>query len=98
MLEDLPVSMVDDEGAVPIHEGKLKDHGLPRHPQITGHILVWAAAVWWVGGADNVNKGSFLNVSQTTEINHLQLPCQFVMFWLMLKFCYKKKNGNTCRG
>lgn len=42
MLEHLTISVVDDEGAVPLFKGKLKDHGLPRYPQVAERVLVRA--------------------------------------------------------
>lgn len=42
MLEDLAISVVDDEGAVPFFKGKLKDHGLPRYPYVAECVLVRA--------------------------------------------------------
>lgn len=45
VLENLPLSVVDDEGTVALDEGQLKDHGLPRHPEVTRNNLVLAAVV-----------------------------------------------------
>lgn len=34
--------MVYNQGAVLLHKGQLKNHGLPHHPKVSSHVFVWA--------------------------------------------------------
>ena len=45
VLENLPLSVVDYEGAIALDERQLEDHGLPRHPQVTCNNLILTAAL-----------------------------------------------------
>lgn len=45
VLENLSLSVVDYEGTVALDERQLKDHGLPRHPQVTCNNLILAAVI-----------------------------------------------------
>lgn len=48
----LTIPVVHNKGSVLLHEGQLKDHGLPGHPKVGSHVFIQATAAVAAGMGD----------------------------------------------